>query len=95
MKLSVRFPYTDSFSNLGLTYSPPRGYSYLSNFSQSFLAGSYYFNPDEIETFYDVAFTSQGKFEYWLASLYIVYSFPGILTNNKFNYLANLKSCRD
>ena len=53
----------NSYSNLGFTYSPPSGYSYESTFTRSFLAGSYQFNPDEIETFYDVAFTSQGRFE--------------------------------
>ena len=52
-----------SYSNLGHTYSPPSGYSFGSNFTRSFLAGSYHFNPDEVETFYDVAFTSQGRFE--------------------------------
>ena len=42
-----------SHSNLGYTYSPPRGYSYGSTFAQSFLAGSYSFTPDEVETFYE------------------------------------------
>ena len=42
-----------SNSNLGYTYSPPRGYSYGSTFAQSFLAGSYSFTPDEVETFYE------------------------------------------
>ena len=42
---------TNSYSNLGLTYSPPSGYSYGSTFAQSFLAGSYSFTPDEVETF--------------------------------------------
>ena len=43
----------NSHSNLGYTYSPPRGYSYSSAFAQSFLAGSYSFTPDEVETFYE------------------------------------------
>ena len=43
----------NSHSNLGYTYSPPRGYSYGSTFAQSFLAGSYSFTPDEVETFYE------------------------------------------
>ena len=51
----------DYYSNLGHTYSAPSGYSYRSSFAQSFLAGSYYFNPDEVETFYDANFTSQGR----------------------------------
>ena len=59
--LQVRFIHK-SYSNLGSTYSPPSGYNYGSNFTRSFLAGSYFFNPDEIETFYDAAFTSRGKF---------------------------------
>jgi len=45
---------TNSYSNLGDTYSPPSGYSYGSSFSRSFLAGSYYyFRPDEVEVFYE------------------------------------------
>jgi len=45
---------TNSYSDLGYTYSPPSGYSYPSSFSQSFLAGSYYyFQPDEVELFYE------------------------------------------
>ena len=43
----------NSYSNLGYTYSPPRRYSYGSTFAQSFLAGSYSFTPDEVETFYE------------------------------------------
>ena len=44
---------TNSYSNLGHTYSPPSGYSYGSSFGQSFLAGSHYFRPDEVEVFYE------------------------------------------
>jgi len=44
---------TNSYSNLGYTYSPPSGYSYGSSFTQSFLAGSYSFRPDEVEVFYE------------------------------------------
>ena len=44
---------TDSLTNLGHTYSPPSGHSYLSSFARSFLAGSYYFQPDEVEVFYE------------------------------------------
>ena len=50
---------SDSHSNLGYTYSPPSGYSYESNFTRTFLAGSYMFKPDEIETFY--FFKSEGE----------------------------------
>ena len=42
-----------SYSNLGYTYSPPSGYSYSSTFAQTFLAGTHYFTPDEVETFYE------------------------------------------
>ncbi|PFX13555.1 Aggrecan core protein [Stylophora pistillata] len=42
-----------SGSNLGYTYSPPYGHSYGSSFAQSFLAGSRYFQPDEVEVFYE------------------------------------------
>ena len=83
-----------SYSDLGYTYGPPSGYIYASAFARTFLAGHDTFNPDEIETFYDVAFTSQGRFEDKLASLYILYNFPGILKNDNGN-LAILKSCRD
>jgi len=44
---------TNSYSNLGNTYSPPPGNSYGSSFTQSFLAGSYNFRPDEVEVFYE------------------------------------------
>ena len=44
---------TNSYSNLGHTYSPPSGHSYSSSFTRSFLAGSYTFQPDEVEVFYE------------------------------------------
>ena len=44
---------SNSYSNLGYTYSPPSGYSYLSTFARTFLAGTYKFTPDEVETFYE------------------------------------------
>ena len=53
----------NSFSNLGFTYSPPSGYSYGDRFARSFLAGSSVFSPDEVETFHDATFTSQGRLE--------------------------------
>ena len=40
-------------ANLGWTYSAPSGYSLGSTFSNTFLAGTYYFTPDEVETFYE------------------------------------------
>ena len=43
----------NSYSDLGHTYSPPIGYSYGSTFARTFLAGTYYFTPDEVETFYE------------------------------------------
>ena len=43
---------TISSSNLGYTYSPPSGHSYGSSFAKSFLAGSYRYQPDEVEVFY-------------------------------------------
>ena len=42
-----------SYSNLGHEYSPPSGHSYGSSFTKSFLAGSYHFQPDEVEVFYE------------------------------------------
>ena len=44
---------TNSYSNLGYTYSPPSGHSYGSSFTKSFLAGSRTFIPDEVEVFYE------------------------------------------
>jgi len=44
---------TNSYSELGHEYGPPSGYSYGSSFSQSFLAGSRNFQPDEVEVFYE------------------------------------------
>jgi len=44
---------SNSYSNLGWTYSPPSGYSHDSTFAQTFMAGSYKFTPDEVETFYE------------------------------------------
>ena len=44
---------SNSFSQLGHTYSPPSGHSYGSTFAQTFLAGTYTFTPDEVETFYE------------------------------------------
>ena len=44
---------SNSLSNLGYTYSPPSGYSQGSTFAQTFLAGTYKFTPDEVETFYE------------------------------------------
>ena len=44
---------SNSYSNLGYTYSPPSGHSYSSTFAKTFLAGTYKFTPDEIETFYE------------------------------------------
>ena len=44
---------TNSDSNLGYTYDSPRGYSYGTTSARTFLAGSKYFTPDEIETFYE------------------------------------------
>ena len=44
---------SNSYSDLGWTYSPPNGYSYGSTFAQTFLAGTHRFTPDEVETFYE------------------------------------------
>ena len=44
---------TNSYTNLGHSYSPPNGHSYSSPFAKSFLAGNYNFQPDEVETFYE------------------------------------------
>ena len=43
----------DSQGDLGFVYSPPRGYSYGSTFARTFQAGTLYFTPDEVETFYE------------------------------------------
>ena len=44
---------TNSYTYLGYTYSPPSGHSHGSSFTKSFLAGSYYFQPDEVEVYYE------------------------------------------
>ena len=44
---------TNSYTNLGYTFSPPSGHSYGSSFTESFLAGSYTFQPNEVEVFYE------------------------------------------
>ena len=44
---------SNSYSELGQTYSPPSGYSYNNTFARTFLAGTYRFTPDEVETFYE------------------------------------------
>ena len=43
----------NSEGDLGFTYSPPSGYSYGSTFAKTFLAGSQFFTPNEVETFYE------------------------------------------
>ena len=42
-----------SNSRLGHTYNPPSEHKIGSKFAESFLAGSRYFQPDEIEVFYE------------------------------------------
>ena len=47
---------SNSYANLGHTFSAPSGYNYGSTFTKTFLAGGtsdYYFTPDEVETFYE------------------------------------------
>ena len=45
---------SNSYSDLGYTYSPPSGYSYQSTFAKTFLSGTNCnFTPDELETFYE------------------------------------------
>ena len=44
---------SNSYSDLGWTYSPPSGYSHGSTFAQTFLAGTFKFTPDEVEIFYE------------------------------------------
>ncbi|PFX13584.1 Retrovirus-related Pol polyprotein [Stylophora pistillata] len=47
---------SNSNSNLGYTFqSPSSRHGYSSSFAKSFLAGSYYFRPDEIEVFYETS----------------------------------------
>ena len=61
--LKLHLSHHGSSSELGYTYGLPSGYTYASPSARTFLAGHDQFNPDEIETFYDAAFTSQGRFE--------------------------------
>ena len=46
----------NSHSNLGSDYKTPSGYSYGSVYAKSFLAGSYSFQPDEVEVFYETGY---------------------------------------
>ena len=46
---------SNSYTALGWTYSAPSGYRHGSTFTQTFLAGTYYFTPDEVETFYETS----------------------------------------
>ena len=77
------YNYNYYYSNLGYTYSPPSGYSSGSTFARSFLAGSYQFNPDEEETFYDANFTSQGRPVKGLALLYLIFFFQELKVRNQ------------
>ena len=45
---------TKSVSDLGFTYHLPYGYTYKSAKAQSFLAGSYNFQPSDMEVFYEI-----------------------------------------
>lgn len=45
------YSYRKSFSGLGYTYGPRSWYG--STFGRTFLAGTYRFNPSEVETFYE------------------------------------------
>ena len=78
------------YSNLGYTYSPPSGYRYGSSFAQSFLAGSYQFNPDEVETFYDANFASQGRLVKGLALLYLNFFFQELKVRNQLRPFQNV-----
>ena len=44
----------DSYSYLGHTYEAPPGYEKNQDKTKNFLAGSYYFQPDDLEMFYNV-----------------------------------------
>ena len=44
---------SSSYTNLDWTYSAPSGYSLGDTFTKTFLAGTYTFTPDEVETFYE------------------------------------------
>ena len=44
---------SNSYTDLGHTYSTPSGYRYGTTFTYTFLAGTYKFTPDEVETFYE------------------------------------------
>ena len=46
---------SNSYSYLGHTYSPPSWYSSGSTFARTFLAGTFKFTPDEVETFYETS----------------------------------------
>ena len=58
MYIANNAAYSSSSYSSFYTYSPPSGYS---SGSSSFLAGSYYFTPDEIETFFYKTFVPPGE----------------------------------
>ena len=58
---------TISYTNLGHAYSPPTGHSYGDSFTRSFLAGSYTFQPDEVEVFYESTW-KKDKMDYGILS---------------------------
>jgi len=51
MKYSIELYEIKQRQKTGYSYSALRGNSYLSTFVQTLLACSYYFQPDEVETF--------------------------------------------
>ena len=69
--------YSSSSYSSFYTYSPPNGYN--SSGSSSFLAGSYSFTPDEIETFFYEPFIPEGEiilsFTYLLIDLLFALDF--------------------
>ena len=61
MKYSIELYEIKQRQKTGYSYSALRGYSYLSTFAQTFLACSYYFQPDEVETFNE---TTKNKYQH-------------------------------
>lgn len=42
-----------SYAHIGMSYSAPKGQSPDSDFTNTFMAGSEYFSPDEVEVLYE------------------------------------------
>ena len=83
MYIANNAAYSSSSYSSFYTYSPPSGYS---SGSSSFLAGSYSFTPDEIETFFYKTFVPPGEilFRFTYLSILLLF-YTWFLRTSKFS----------